>query len=449
MEIWAKKEGFSELVSRISVVATSVAPRLVFLTYAIAVRCEDVGVVNALAGSVMGCFLAKISWGKWGGCWLETQYRVYCWWFRHPAPVDGKYLSLFTGYSGIHRCQGAWGWDFFHQGYVRLGLYDPSRSSVVKWWTKTLMFTFYCHGLNIHPLDGSSVPSCSIFQKHRNFEPSHGAFCSLCRGVVKQKPLSYSIVHGFNFQLSDLNLWQLWEWMFFNTKPTETNPPAGMVCLVLPGLLFFYTCRMQCRAKVGGLQQSLLSKGRGVCQQCPGSGWVGLEGLDEMMKLVVDRWWNACFHLSCWLSLGQLSEIRHLSISLWKKEPYVYERSEPQKNCSWEAVSGHILHGGASARISRAMENNYISTNAAACAVGRLSDLCVWCDLHCGGYRTLAGWTVKELVDFGVRQFFKERCLMKFLHVWNEIFFLHFWGRYPTAPLELIPWPAGKFCSSF
>lgn len=34
-----------------------------------------------------------------------------------------------------------------------------------------------------------------------------------------------------------------------------------MVCLVLPGLLFFYTCRMQCRAKVGGLQQSLLSKG--------------------------------------------------------------------------------------------------------------------------------------------------------------------------------------------
>ena len=61
------------------------------------------------------------------------------------------------------------------------------------------------------------------------------------------------------------------------------------------------------------------------------------------------------------------------------------------KNCSWEAVSGHILHGGASARISRAMENNYISTNAAACAAGRLSDLCVWCDLHCGGYRTLAG----------------------------------------------------------
>ena len=27
--------------------------------------------------------------------------------------------------QGIHRCQGAWGWDFFHQGYVRLGLYDP------------------------------------------------------------------------------------------------------------------------------------------------------------------------------------------------------------------------------------------------------------------------------------------------------------------------------------
>lgn len=216
------------------------------------------------------------------------------------------------------------------------------------------MFTFYWHGLNIHPLDGSSVPSCSIFQKHRNFEPSHGAFCSLCRGVVKQKPLSYSIVHGFNFQLSDLNLWQLWEWMFFNTKPTETNPPAGMVCLVLPGLLFFYTCRMQCRAKVGGLQQSLLSKGRGVCQLCPGlKGWVGVGrvGWNDCLLLTGDGthvssllFKNACCLV--WSLWGNFRKPRHLSISLWKKGPYVYERSEPQKNCSWEAVSGDILHRG-------------------------------------------------------------------------------------------------------
>ena len=32
---------------------------LVFMTYAVALRCEDVGVVNALAGSVMGCSLAR------------------------------------------------------------------------------------------------------------------------------------------------------------------------------------------------------------------------------------------------------------------------------------------------------------------------------------------------------------------------------------------------------
>ncbi|CAL1170888.1 unnamed protein product [Cladocopium goreaui] len=33
---------------------------LVFLTYAVAVRCEDVGVVNALAGSVMGCMVCLV-----------------------------------------------------------------------------------------------------------------------------------------------------------------------------------------------------------------------------------------------------------------------------------------------------------------------------------------------------------------------------------------------------
>ena len=39
---------------------------LVFLTYAVAVRCEDVGVVNALAGSVMGC--------PWSQC-------IFSWYF--------------------------------------------------------------------------------------------------------------------------------------------------------------------------------------------------------------------------------------------------------------------------------------------------------------------------------------------------------------------------------
>lgn len=43
---------------------------LVFLTYAVAVRCEDVGVANALAGSVMGCgsvcaFVCFLGFGLW------------------------------------------------------------------------------------------------------------------------------------------------------------------------------------------------------------------------------------------------------------------------------------------------------------------------------------------------------------------------------------------------
>ena len=79
MKLEPTKEGFFSTCVTHSVGGNFCSdPRLVFLTYAVAVRCEDVGVVNALAGSVMGCFLAKISWGKWGGCWLETQYRVYC-----------------------------------------------------------------------------------------------------------------------------------------------------------------------------------------------------------------------------------------------------------------------------------------------------------------------------------------------------------------------------------
>lgn len=183
--------------------------------------------------------------------------------------------------QGIHRCQGAW------KRVCQVGSLWPPRSSVAKWWKKPECSL--STGMGSTYIQDGSMCHVTTSKKHRNYKPHltnwPGQFWQVryVGELCQQKPLSYSRFHRFNFQLSDLNLWQLWEWMFFNTKPTETNLPAGMVCLVLPGLLFFYTCRMQCRAKVGGLQQSLLSKGRGVCQLCPGSGWVGLEGLDEMI----------------------------------------------------------------------------------------------------------------------------------------------------------------------
>ena len=116
-------------------------------------------------------------------------------------------------------------------------------------------------------------PVCQVAasKKHRNFEPDRAMGPFVRRGVVPTKTLE--LQYSSWFQLSTLRPQPLTTLGMdvVQTKPTEPNPPAGMVCLVLPGLLFFYTCRMQCRAKVGGLQQSLLSKGRGG-SVCPGSG---------------------------------------------------------------------------------------------------------------------------------------------------------------------------------
>ena len=97
-----------------------------------------------------------------------------------------------------------------------------------------------------------------------------------------------------------------------------TNPTAlGMVCLVLPGLLFFYTCRMQCRAKVGGLQQSLLSKGRGVCPS--GSlSWKGWMKWLHFLTLLLERLERL------FVRNGATFSIRHLAPSFFGRRGHTY-----------------------------------------------------------------------------------------------------------------------------
>lgn len=207
------------------------------------------------------------------------------------------------------------------------------------------MFTFYCHGLNIHPFDGSMC-HVTTSKKHRNFEPHltnwPGQFWQVrCVGeLCQQKPLSYSIVHGFNFQLSDLNLWQLWEWMLF--KRNQPNPTRRQVWFASFSRAFFSFILVVCSVgrRLEGYNSHFCPKD-GVCVSCvPGwrVGSLGLAGLDEMIACCAQVMLNACFTLAVSERLlfvdflwGNLSEIPVIWASVFGRRDHTYRNVRNHK----------------------------------------------------------------------------------------------------------------------